>query len=410
MRVTHQYRLRPTANQVQQLELWLELLRRQYNYRLAERFEWWQLNRCAVNACPLTCSIVAPKDRPNYHSQATDLPNSKKLFPEYKGVYSQILQECLKRVEKTFDRYLKGDINGKKLGKPRFKGKGRYHSFTYPQMKQDCIQGKHINLPKLGLIKFIQHRPIPDSYKIKTATVSKKADGWYVTLSLQDDTVPAVKSDCDLSKAVGIDLGLKDFLVTSDGHSVPIPQHYRKSQKRLKVLGKAVSRKQKGGNNRKKAIKRLAKLHQHIANQRKDFHYKTANELLKRYDIVGHEDLNIKGLAKSRLAKSINDAGWGQFISILRVKAESAGLITIAVNPNGTSQNCSNCGSKVPKTLAVRTHSCSCGLVLCRDINASINIKNLAVGHPVSNACGVLSNSWTEKQEAHPIATRVAWG
>lgn len=404
MITAYQYRLRPTAIQIQQMESWLELLRKQYNHRLAERFDWYEMNRCAVNACPLVCSIAELKDKPDKYNQKRDLVNSKVLFPEYKDIYSQVLQDCVLRVEKTFDRYFKGDSNGRKSGKPRFKGKGRYHSFTYPQMKQDCIQGKHINLPKLGWVKFIQHRPILDGFKIKTATVSRKSDGWYVTLSLQDETIPTVNPNCCLDKAVGIDLGLKDFLVTSDGQFVAIPQYYRKSQTRLKVLSQAVSRTQKGSNNRKKAVQRLGRHHQRVANQRKDFHYKTANELLKRYDIVGHEDLNIKGLAKTRLAKSIYDAGWSQFISILKVKAERAGLITIAVNPNGTSQNCSNCGSKVLKTLVVRIHKCSCGLEICRDLNAAINVKNLAVGHSVNNACGVLSDSWTEKQEAYSTA------
>lgn len=406
MQVSYQFRLRPIASQVQQMEQWLELLRRQYNYRLAQRFDWWEHNRCWLNACPLACSIARVQDRPNYYGQKADLLNTKTLLPEYKSIHSQVLQDCVKRVDKTFERFVKGDCNAKRSGKPRFKGKGRYRSFTFPQIKQECICGKHINLPKIGLVKFIQHRPIPDGFKIKTLTLTKKADGWYVSLSIQDETVPTVQPDCDLDKVVGVDLGLKDFLVTSNPNDepVPIPQHYRRSQKRLKVLQKAVSRKHKGSNNRRKAVQRLAKHHLKIANQRKDFHYKTAIELLRRYDVIGHEDLNIKGLARTRLAKSINDAGWSQFISILKVKAASAGLITVAVNPNGTTQKCSSCDAKVPKTLAIRTHKCSCGLEICRDLNAAINIKTLAVGHSVSKACGVRSNSWTEKQEAYSIA------
>lgn len=388
------------------LESWLELLRRQYNYRLGERFNWWELNRCDINHCSIvSCSIEPLKDRPTFYSQKRDLVNSKLLFPEYKRLHSQVLQDCTQRVEKTFDRWLKGDCNGKRSGKPRFKGKGRYRSFTYPQMKQDCIQGNKVNLPKIGLVKFIQHRPIPEGFQIKTATVSKKADGWYMTLSLQDSAVPTLSPDLNPDKAVGIDVGLKEFLVTSEGEAVAIPQHYRTRERRLTRLSKSVSRKRKGSNNRCKAVEKLARFQQTTANQRKDFHYKTAKELLDRYDVIAHEDLNIRGLARTRLAKSILDAGWGQFISILTAKAENAGKLVIGVNPKGTSQNCSGCGERVPKTLAERTHSCSnCGLELDRDYNAAINILNLAVGHSVSKACGVRRNSGTEKQEARAVA------
>jgi putative transposase len=122
---------------------------------------------------------------------------------------------------------LKTDKNGKRLGKPRFKGKGRYHSFTYPQVKQDCIEGNRINLPKIGKVKLIQHRPLPDGFQIKTVTISRKADGYYVTLSLEDKSVPTVNSDVKPTSenTLGIDMGLKDFLVTSEGESVPIPQY-----------------------------------------------------------------------------------------------------------------------------------------------------------------------------------------
>lgn len=135
MRITHSYRLRPTSSQIALMDNWLNLLRRQYNYRLYERFDWFENYRCDVNSCPLICSIAGLKDKPNYYSQATNLPNSKKLFPEYKGVQSQVLQDCVKRVEKTFERWLKGDGNGKRSGKPRFKGLNRYHSFTLPTTK-----------------------------------------------------------------------------------------------------------------------------------------------------------------------------------------------------------------------------------------------------------------------------------
>lgn len=387
MRITHQYKIRPTKDQIAAMESWLELLRRQYNYRLGERFDWWEMYRCDINSCPLTCSIAAVKAKPGYNSQATDLPNSKELFPEYKALHSQVLQECVKRVERTFERWLEGDCNGKRSGKPRFKGKGRYRSFTYPQIKQECINGNKINLPKIGKVKLILHRPVPDGFKIKTVTIVKHCDGWYVNLSLEDTSVPTqtldiVPSD---SNTVGIDLGLKEFLVTSAGDVVAIPRHYRKAEKKLKRLQRQLSRKKnKASKRRHKAVSKVAKQHKKVADKRKDFHFKTANWLLSLGQVIAHEDLNIERLAKSRLAKSVNDAGWSSFLSILSVKAERSGQLVIAVDPRNTSQDCSKCGCKVPKTLADRIHDCPhCGLKLDRDRNAAINVKKLAVGHPV---------------------------
>lgn len=333
------------------METWLNLLRRQYNYRLWERFNWWDSNRCPINACPLVCSIAPPTEPPEYYGQKRDLVITKAKYPEYREIYSDVLQDCIGRVKKTFDRFLKGDSAGHRSGKPRFKPSSRYRSFTYPRMKAGCITGKFITLPKIGSVKLILHRPIPNGFVIKTCTVIHKPDGWYVTLSLQDDTVPAMSPDINVEKAVGIDVGLKEFLVTSEGETVPIPQLAR-SEKRRKVLNKALSRKKKKGTSRRqKAGKRLSKHYQKVARQRKDFHFKVAKLLLSKYDVIAHEALNIKGLAKTRLSKSILDAGWGEFIEIVSTKAASAGLLTVAVNPSGTTQNCSGCGYKVPKTL-----------------------------------------------------------
>jgi putative transposase len=367
---------------------WLDLLRRQYNYRLGERFNWFEQNRSPVNACPLICDLPILKDKPDFYSQKRDLVNSKVLFPEYKKIHSQVLQDCIKRVDQTFERWLKGDSDGKRSGKPRFKGQGRYRSFTFPQMKQDCINGKFIKLPSFGNVKLILHRPLPVGFKIKTATISQKANGWYIVLSLEDSSIPALTPDLPtMDNTIGIDMGLKSFLVDDAGEEVAIPQHYRKSEKRLKRLQRSLSRKKKGSNRRKKAIKRVARQHLKVANQRKAFHDKTAKQLLDKGKNIGHEALNIKGIAKSRMAKSTHDAGWGQFLQILKVKAERAGLTTIAVNPNGTTQDCSGCGQKVPKTICDRWHSCPhCGLEIDRDHNAAVNIKHRAVGHPVLKA------------------------
>ncbi|MCV3214782.1 transposase [Plectonema radiosum NIES-515] len=386
MRTSYQYRLKPTKKQAEIIDNTLDMLRCQYNYLLAQRFDWYEKNRCSIDRCPLICHLPELKDKPNYYGQKASLTQLKKGRPWYKSIHSQVLQGVPKKAEITFDRWLKGDSSGKKSGRPRFKGQGSYKTFTYPQFDSKNFANNKINLSKIGTVKVVVHRQIPDSasgsdvgasgFDIKTVSVTKKANGYYVTLSLDDKTVPTVKPDFDANNIVGIDVGLIDFYVSSDNERIAAPKFLRKAERKLKSAQRKVSRRKKGSNRRKKAIKSLAIQHKRVADTRKDFHFKTANNLLKKYDVVAVEKLNIKGLAVGRLAKSVNDAGWGQFLSILSVKAENAGLLVIEVNPNGTSQECSSCGHKVKKSLSQRMHNCPvCYIYLCRDLNASINIK-----------------------------------
>ena len=328
MRTAYQYKLRPTKQQVTEIDRWLSMLCAQYNYLLADRFNWHEQNRCAINACPLICHLPELRVHPDYFYQKKTLPQLEKTPPWYREIYSQVLQDVVKRVKVTFDRFLKGDSNGKRSGRPRFKSRSRDRTFTYPQMKDACLQGKLVNLPMLGKVKIILHRQIPDGFKIKTASVTKKADGYYITVSLESQTVPEIKPDFHPDAITGIDLGLKEFLTTAEGETVAIPQHYRQAQKRLKVIQKRVSRRKKGSNRRQKAVKQLGCQHQKVDAQRKDFHFKTANYLLSKYDVVAHEDLNIKGLARTRLAKSVLDAGWSNFLLILANKAVNAGKVS----------------------------------------------------------------------------------
>ncbi|MEH2232328.1 MAG: transposase [Nostoc sp.] len=377
MRTSYQYKINPNKEQAEKIDNTLEMLRYQYNYLLAQRFDWYEQNRCPIDRCPLICHLPQLKDKPNYYSQKVSLTQLKIDRPWYKNIHSQVLQEVPKKVEITFERWLKGDVNGKKSGKPRFKGVGQYKTFTFPQFKRHHFSDNIITLSKIGDAKVIVHRQIPDGFDIKTVSVTRKADGYYVTLSLNDKTIPIIKPDFDIDNIVGIDVGLIDFFVTSDNERISAPKFLRKAERKLKSAQRKVSRRKKGSNRRKKAIKKLGKQHKKVADTRKDFHFKTAKSLLDKYDVVAVEKLNIKGLAKSRLAKSINDAGWGQFVTILSNKAENAGLKVITVNPNGTSQECSSCGHKVKKPLSQRIHNCPvCCTSLCRDLNAAINIKN----------------------------------
>ena len=228
----------------------------------------------------------------------------------------------------------------------------------------------------VGHIKVKLHRPIEG--RIKTVSVKRMCGKWYVVFSCDLGDAPEATGD---GPAVGIDLGLKSFLITSDGASVEPPRYYRKAQKKLRRTQRSLSRKKKGSAQRNKARHRVAKLHEKTANQRRDFHHKQARKLVDAHGLIAHEALNVKGIARTRLAKSTHDAGWAQFVNILAGKAEEAGVRVVAVDPQNTTQACSSCGAmpEVKKTLSDRTHSCSCGYVADRDVNAARNILGLGL-------------------------------
>ena len=323
MIISYQYRLNPNKEQREIIDNTLDMLRCQYNYQLAQRFDWYEQNRCSIDRCPLVCHLPILKDRPSKARQEKSLVQLKKDRPWYKNIHSQVLQAVSNKVDKAFDRWLKGDCKGKKSGRPRFKGVGQYKTFTYKQFKQHHFVGNKITLSKIGDVKVIVHRPIPNGFAIKTVSVTKKANGYYVTLSLDNKEVPTIKPLFNSNNIVGIDVGLIDFYVASDNTRIAAPKHYRRALRKLKSAQRKVSRRNKGSKRRKKAIQELGIRHKKVADTRKDFHFKTAKQLLFKYDVVAVEKLNVKGLARTRLAKSIHDAGWGQFLSILKNKAVS---------------------------------------------------------------------------------------
>jgi putative transposase len=208
----------------------------------------------------------------------------------------------------------------------------------------------------------------------KTVTISREADGWYVTLSCADVPVQSLPS---CGQETGIDLGIEAFATLSDGARIFNPGWYRKAERALKTAHRRVSRRKKGSKRRRKAVSLLAKAHQKARRQRQDFHHKTALALVRKNDTIYHEDLQMANMLQNHhLAKSIADAGWAVFLSILSYKAACAGRRVVAVNPAFTSQLCSGCGALVQKGLSVRWHSCpDCGTSLHRDHNAAKNIE-----------------------------------
>jgi putative transposase len=407
MLLTHQYKLNPTDSQASILETWGELLRRHWNYALGQRLDWLNQTRCPIDRCSLVSEPIGePSEKVDYYSQASELRQTKDLFPEYKDIYADCQQQSLMRLDKAWKRWLVPDKKGKRGGRPRFKKRGDLSSFTFPRV--NCskagafLTGNILKLSRIGAIEVILHRPIPDGFTLKQATILHKADGWYVSLSLQDDTIPVPLPVDEIKLSTGIDVGLEKFLTTSDGQSICVPQFYRHGQAKLARQQRKLSRKQKGSKNYAKQANEVAKLHLHVARQRKEFHYQVAHWLCSKYDLIGFEDLNIKGLARTRLAKSILDVAWGAFLNILQAVAVKRGKQTVEVDPKRTSIECSGCGHRVEKVLSERVHSCpSCGLVIDRDWNAAINILIRAlrtVGLPFSG-CGGLEVAQPVKQQ-----------
>jgi len=246
MRTSYQFRLKPNKEQCDIIDNTLDMLRCQYNYQLAQRFNWYEQNRCSTDRCPLVCHLPELKEKPNKYNQEKSLVVLKKERPWYKTIHSQVLQEVPKKVEIAFDRWLKGDSNGKKSGRPRFKGVWQYKTITYKQFKEHHFAGNKITLSKIGDVKVIVHRPIPDGCVIKTVSVTKKANGYYVTLSLDNKEVPTIKPDFNIDNIVGIDVGLIDFYVASDNTRIAAPKHLRKTERKLKSAQRKVSRRKKG--------------------------------------------------------------------------------------------------------------------------------------------------------------------
>jgi putative transposase len=403
---SYQDRLKPTYDQRCRMTRWLDMLRYQYNYLLTDRFDWWEMNHCSINACPLVSSIAKPREKPTYYGQKRSLVQLKEERPWYKEVHTHVLQDVVKRVNLAFQRWLKGDGNGERSGKPRFKGKNRYRTMAFSSMPSDPVNGNRVKFPKLGEIKFIRHRPLPEGVKVKRALITKKADGWYVTLTLEDKSIPDsatldIKTTQDNN--LGIDSGWECFVAGSDGSTKEPRRFYRQAEDKLAKLQVNRDKKAEGFKPRRKLNQRIAKLHQKIARQRKQWHYELAGELLDRADVLFVEDLqgsNMTGRgqpkqdengnylpnrlsARSGLNKSFADARIAEFLNeILFYQAEKAGKPVIKVNPKGTSRHCSNCLNRVPKELSDRWHnSCPhCGIELQRDVNSGILIKKVGWG------------------------------
>jgi putative transposase len=360
-RKTYKFKLKPTVEQEQLFERTLLLCRHVYNAAIEERRDAWRKRGVSVT----------------YYQQKAELPGIKAEMPEYGEVNAQVVQDVVQRVDRAFEAFFRRLHVGQTPGYPRFHGRNRYNSFTYPQVGGHGgarLDNGFLVLAKIGRIAVRWSRAIEGT--AKTVTISREADGWYVCLSCAD--VP-MQPLLPAGQETGIDLGLESFATLSDGSRIFNPGWYRKAERAFKTAQRRVSRRKKWSNRRRKAVQLLAKAHLKVKRQRADFHHKVARQLVRTNDTIYHEDLQMANLLKNHhLAKSISDAGWSQFLRILAAKAAYAGRRVVAVPPAYTSQMCSGCGVIVQKGLSVRWHLCpDCGTSLLRDHNAAKNIQSL---------------------------------
>jgi putative transposase len=361
MNRTFQYRIYPTKKQLTLLENTLEQCRLMYNHLLDMRKQSWEIEKKSLSI----------------YDQMRTFPLLKQRVPELNIVYSQVYQDVARRIEFAYQAFFRRVKRGEKPGYPRFHGKGRYTSFTYTQ-KGFKVDKTGVSLSKIGRVSSVIHRPIEG--KIKTCTVKKTATGkWFVSFSceIEKKTLPPLET------FVGIDAGVISFVTLSDGTHVRNPRFFKSEEKALAKAQRGMSKHEKGSRDRRRKRKAVARVHERIANKRKDFAHKLSHKIVKDFGGIAVEDLNINNMQQDNftcLNKSIADAAWNSFSNMLAYKAECAGRTFVRVNPAYTSQTCSRCGYRQKLKLSNRHYKCPCcELSLDRDENAALNILSLGL-------------------------------
>jgi len=357
---TYCYRLYPNEEQQNALSEILRVACWLYNRALDYRRKRWNESRHSVS----------------YYEQAgmwKDWRNEEGDNP-LRLLNMSAGQQVLRRLDSNYKQFLTG-----KRGFPRFKKASRFNSVNYKPGDGAQVKDNRLYIQNVGLMKVRWHRELPEG-KLKNIVVLRKPSGWYVLLQIDFPQQPGEKSP---NPPVGVDMGIAHALALSDGSLFDSPKYLQASLKKLRVLQRSVARKKKGSKNRHKAVQKVARLHEHIANQRSDWWHKTTRQLVDTYGVIILEDLSLEFMLQNgNLSRSAHDVGLGIFRTMLDYKAIEAGVEIVLVDPRNTSQACSGCGSIVSKDLSVRVHHCSdCGLVLDRDVNAARNI--LTLGHRV---------------------------
>ncbi len=383
--LTWEFKLKPKATQIEVFEHWLEQCCQVYNYSLKERKDWYNSRKCQINSCSIHSEYIMSADtpRPTYSSQCKTLTAYRKTGPALQRVNAQVLQQTLRRLEKAFVSML--EIH---QGFPRFKKQGALKSCSFPQLDTTFHQGNCLKLSVIGSIKFWQSRPIPQGAIVKHARVIRRYSGWYIMLTLQwDVSIPDIIPH---GNPVGIDVGLTNFIATSNGILIKRTRLFAEAERKLKLLQQRVTRKSIGSN-KKKAQQKVALLHEYVANWRKDWHRKLSHQICDGAGMVFVEDLNLVGLKAGMLGKQGLEAGFGQFFNILKPSCFKRGVCFQKLDARKTSQICPNClNARGKKELSQRSHSChNCGCTTDRDVAAPqvVLTRGLAaVGHTACDA------------------------
>ncbi len=357
--ISFKFRLYPTSEQVKALNQQLDTHRWLYNQALEQHKTAWEEKKESIG----------------YNQQAGWLTGERRTNEYLTRVNFSSCQRTLKRLDRAFQSFFRRIKTGETPGYPRFKGRNRFDSVEFTYSDGIKIKGDRLYIQHIGDVDLRLHRPIEG--KIKTAIIKRKADKWFVCFSVECECPPQPTT----GQSVGLDMGVKNLVTTSNGEFFSHPKYLRQSERNLRCAQRKVARRQKGGHRRQKAVIELQKVHERIANQRRDTAHQIARALVDRYDVIAVENLKVKAMTKNHhLAKSIADASWSTFINILSFKAEDAGRQIIKVDPKYTSQACSDCGEIVQKDLSVRIHECPhCGLTLDRDVNAAKNVLKKAI-------------------------------
>ena len=366
---TYKYLLYPRKQEAKMLDYLLALSRNAYNDALEQRISVYKETGEGVT----------------YRTQWAQFRDLRRADPDGLGLLNATcLQQTLRRLDKAYKEFFRRVKAGDTPGFPRFKGYNRWKSieFTYGdgcKLRFDKLGRAVLYIQNVGEIKIKYHRDVPDG-KIKHAILKRNLGKWYICLQIEVPEPKIIERD---NNEVGIDMGLLSLLALSDGILIDNPRWFRSGKGKLRVAQRRLSRCKRGSKRRKKAAFRVAKLHEHIANQRLDFWHKTTHSLVNSYSLIALEDLNLKFMTNNHhLALSAHDAGLGMFQQLLSYKAEEAGRVLIEVNPKDTSKTCSQCYKRVPKLLQERIHDCPyCGLVLDRDYNSALNILRLGASH-----------------------------
>lgn len=362
------YRLSPTRAQERVLFKWLDATRELYNAGLQERRDVWKKQRVGITE----------------YDQFRELPAVREARPDIAAVPTVVLRGTLSRLDKSFKNFFRR-VKAKEVpGYPRFKNRDRFTSILIDDFswlnrrggKQNPIiigGGKRVALPSaIGKVKLKMHRPLEGIPKGLRILIDNGR--WFISffcIDVQIKELPKTRNE------IGIDLGLETFVATSNGELIENPRFIKNSRIIIERAQRRMIKRKSKSKRRNKTRQRYARAHARVRNQRREFHIKTAKKLVAANDVIYVEAITILGLSRSMLGKSVHDVGWGLFLDWLRSKAESAGREVVEVDPRNTSNMCSGCGVIEKKTMKIRTHSCVCGLVLDRDVNAALNILKL---------------------------------